>query len=147
MFPKSNDAEITLIIKIFTNSIHFQRFEIVCKIASSCARILSLNFPSDDFFDDRKWAGSISWCCCIFSISLDDELHLQVLVVLRDTDFRWSYCDVGKYIDRYGSSSLFVLSLKKRFSMKVWFLVNSSSLIKRLRNRRFAIVIVISEGI
>ena len=95
IFPKSDDSEITFVIKCYTNSTRISWFEtvgarsflvvivIVCQIASSCDRILNLNFPSDDVSVDRKWAGSISWYNCIFSISLDDDLHLQVLYMLR----------------------------------------------------------------
>ena len=77
---------------MYTNSIHIWRYEIVCKIASSCDRILKFNFPVDDVSVDRKWVGSISWCNCIFSISLDDDLHSQVLSELQDTVFSWNHC-------------------------------------------------------
>ena len=56
---------------------------------------------------------------------LDDDLHSQVLSELQDTVFRWCHCNIEKYQARNGSSSLFVLSLKKRSSMKVWILVNT----------------------
>ena len=36
--------------------------------------------------------------------------------MLRDTVFRWSHCNIEKSIDRYGSPSLFTLSLKKTTS-------------------------------
>ena len=45
--------------------------------------------------------------------------------------FRWSHSNIEMFIDRYGSSSLLILNLKKKISMKVWFLVNSSSVIIR----------------
>ena len=47
-----------------------------------------------------------------------------------DTVFRWSQCHVEKFIDRHGSSSL--------SSLKVWFLVNSSSLIIREDARQWS---------
>ena len=115
----------------------------MCQIASSCDRILHLNFPSDHVSDDRKWAGSISWCNCIFSISLDDDLHLQVLLMLRDTAFRWSHCNVEKFIYRYGSSSLSLSSLKVRSSMKVMICPKLIFADHKVRFTWFVIVIVI----
>ena len=82
-----------------------------------------------------------------FLFFLDDDIHNQVLIVLRDTVFRWFHCNIEKYIDRYESPSLFILNLKKRSSMKAWILVNSGSLITRIQCRRFAIVIVMSRTI
>ena len=108
-------------IKTYSKSVRIYRFEIVCKIASSWNRNIYCNFPSNDVSIDRKWAGSISWCNWKFSISFDDDLHTQVLLVLQDTIFRWFHFNIEKYIDRYWSPSLFILSLNTRFRWKYEF--------------------------
>ena len=86
-FPRSDDSEMTIIFKSYTNSTRISSFEIVSRIVSSYDGSINLHCLSIDVSLNRKWEGSVSWYNSISSTSSDDYLRIQELRGLQDTFF------------------------------------------------------------